>query len=162
MGEQYRAYYAIIPAKVRYDKDISPNAKLLYGEITALTNEKGYCWATNEYFAKLYGVSKQSISYWIKSLKDKNYITTEIIYKEGTKEILYRYIKILEYPIKENLNTPIKENFKENNTYINNTKNNKYYNNNVPNWLNKDLDVSQLTTDEIKEMQALFDTILIN
>ena len=121
-----RNYYAVIPATVRYDKDLTANAKLLYGEITALCNDKGYCWATNDYFAKLYGVSKISVSNWIKQLIEKEYIYSEIVYKEGTKEILNRYLKILKYPIKEIFNTPIKENFKDNNTNMNNTMNNIY------------------------------------
>lgn len=134
-------YYAIIPANVRYDEEITSNAKLLYAEITALCNEKGYCWATNEYFSKLYKVSKTSISKWISQLEKKGYIQTEIIYKEGSKQIANRYIKItntpieeklntyltkVKDPIEEKLNTPIEEKLKENNKYINNTINNKY------------------------------------
>lgn len=119
-----RGYYAIIPAGIRYDKEIPPNAKLLYGEITALCNEKGYCWATNSYFSELYGVSKVSISKWISKLTEKGYITSEIQYKEGTKEILNRYLRIVNDPIKEKFNTPIKERFKDNNTSLNTTSNN--------------------------------------
>ncbi|HHX67861.1 MAG TPA: helix-turn-helix domain-containing protein [Gallicola sp.] len=122
--EEKKNYYAIIPANVRYDEEITPNAKLLYGEITALCNEKGYCWCNNEYFANLYNVSKISISKWISQLEQNGYIETEIIYKEGTKQILNRYIRIVKYPIKEKFNTPIKEKFKDNNTNINNTFNN--------------------------------------
>jgi uncharacterized phage protein (TIGR02220 family) len=118
-----KSYYAIIPANVRYDKDLTPNAKLLYGEITALCNEKGYCWASNSYFSKLYKVSKVSISKWINQLVDKGYIQADIQYKEGTKEILNRYLRIVYDPIKENLNTPIKEKFKDNTTLLNNTSN---------------------------------------
>jgi len=119
-----KSYYAIIPANVRYDKDLSANAKLLYGEITALCNEKGFCWASNNYFAKLYGVTTVSISNWISQLEQKKYITREMVYKEGTKEILNRYIRIFDGGLKENLGTPIKENFKDNITLINNTINN--------------------------------------
>lgn len=134
-----KGYYAIIPANVRYDKDIPANAKLLYGEITALCNEKGYCWASNGYFADLYEVSKVTVSRWIKSLVDKGYISTEIEFKENSKEILHRYIKIVDTPINKNdegyyqkdneginknVKTPINKNVKENNTYINNTSNN--------------------------------------
>ena len=89
-----KAYYAIIPANVRYDKDLTPNAKLMYGEITALCNEKGYCWASNSYFAELYKSSNRTVSRWISQLADKGYIKLEIIYKENTKEVLERRIYI--------------------------------------------------------------------
>ena len=119
------AYFAILPANVRYDKELKLLSRLLYAEITSLCNKEGYCWASNKYFANLYQVSIQTISNCISQLKEKGYIQLEMIYKEGTKEILYRYIRIFEYPIKENFNTPIKENFKDNNTSINNKVNNK-------------------------------------
>ena len=53
-------FYAIIPANVRYDNNLTPIEKLLYVEITALTNDKGYCWAGNEYFAKLFGYASKT------------------------------------------------------------------------------------------------------
>ena len=124
-----RGYYAIIPANVRYDESLTPNAKLLYGEITALCNERGYCWATNGYFAELYNVSKVSVSKWIGNLKDAGYINIEMEQDGGTKQILNRYIRLVNDPIKEKLNTPqrkvnggIKEKFKDNNT-VNTTSN---------------------------------------
>jgi hypothetical protein len=123
MGEK-KSYYAIIPANVRYDKDLTPNAKLLYGEITALCNEKGYCWSENSYFANLYGVSNTSISKWISILVKKRYITSQITYIEGTKQIDKRYLRIVNYPIEEKLNTPIEEKLNENTTNFNNTLNN--------------------------------------
>lgn len=123
MAEQ-KSYYAIIPANVRYDKDLTPNAKLLYGEITALCNERGYCWSENSYFAELYGVSNTSISKWINLLVQKGYLSSEITYKEGTKQIDKRYLRIVAYPIEEKLNTPIEEKLKGNNTDVNNTSNN--------------------------------------
>lgn len=119
-----KSYYAIIPANIRYDKDITPNAKLLYGEITALCNEKGYCWANNSYFSELYGVSKKSISVWIRQLISKGYIASDIQYKEGSKEIVHRYLRIVHEPMEEKVNTPMEEKVKDNNTLLNNTSNN--------------------------------------
>lgn len=119
-----KAYYAVIPANVRYDNDVPPNAKLLYGEITALCNQKGFCWASNDYFAKLYGCSKSSVSRWIRLLKSKGYISIKIVYREGSNEIENRYIQICEYPILKNEYTPIRKNAKDNNTSsFNNTVN---------------------------------------
>jgi hypothetical protein len=136
--EEKRSYYAIIPANVRYDKSLPASAKLLYGEISALCNEKGYCWSTNKYFSDLYGVSQTSVSKWISALVSKEYLFIKMIYREGTKEILERRISIVNDPIEEKLNTPlrkvkdpieekfnppIEEKLKENNTKTNTTVN---------------------------------------
>ena len=101
MSEEIKpAFYAIIPADVRYDKSLKPNAKLLYGEITALCNERGYCWAGNEYFAKLYGVSIKTISAWVSQLVDKKYLHRKLVYKPGTKEIEARILRLpIPYPL---------------------------------------------------------------
>ncbi len=120
----HRSYYAIIPANVRYDDSLIPSAKLLYGEITALCNEKGYCWASNEYFANQYKVSKPTIQNWLKSLEEKGYIYREVKYKEGSKEIEARYIRILGGGHQENLVGGHQEIYQDNNTSINNTFNN--------------------------------------
>jgi len=107
-------YYAIISAEVRYDKNLTANAKLLYAEITALLNINGECFATNKYFANLYGKSTVTISKWISELVANGYISTHYIYKGGTKEIEKRYIRKLKGGIKENFKGGIKENFKDN------------------------------------------------
>lgn len=115
-------YYAIIPAKIRYDNDLKGNEKLLYGEITALANKEGYCTATNTYFSKLYGKHKDTIQEWISKLKLKGYIETQLI-KNDLGRVEERRI----YPVGENAYTyrqkhthPIGENTLGNNTSINN------------------------------------------
>ena len=72
------SFYAIIPAHVRYCLDLEANAKLLYGEITALCSVEGYCWASNGYFAELYGVDTRTIQRWIESLKKLKFISVEL------------------------------------------------------------------------------------
>jgi hypothetical protein len=139
--DEKKSYYAIIPANVRYDADLTPNAKLLYGEITALCNERGYCWASNDYFAKLYNVSKSSITKWVSALVKKGYIFNEIIYKDGSKEVLNRYLKLssdpivnfadrysklLDDPIVKIADSPTPKIYEDNNTLNNNTSNNTF------------------------------------
>lgn len=80
-------YYSVIPATVRYDKDLSPNAKLLYGEITALANARGYCWANNKYFMELYSLSERTIQNLIKQLSDKKYI--DIVLEKNTNRKIF-------------------------------------------------------------------------
>lgn len=90
--EEKPNYFAIIPAEVRYDNDLRANEKLLFGEITALTQKTGECWASNKYFSELYGVQPNAVATWIRNLKNKNYIQVDYIYKG--KEIEKRIIKI--------------------------------------------------------------------
>ena len=96
MRDQDAGYFAIIPADVRYDSDLIANAKLLYGEITALCKKEGYCWATNKHFAELYETSEKTISRWIANLEDKGYIGTIVRtfrYEDGTvKKVRYIYL----------------------------------------------------------------------
>ena len=111
------SYYAIIPANVRYS-DLKPNAKLLYGEITALSNKHGFCFASNNYFAELYNVNKNTISSWICDLKNKGFITVKIE-RDLRNVITKRCIGIL-----KKMDNPIHEKLKYNNTSINTTSNN--------------------------------------
>ena len=119
------SYYAVIPAFVRYCKDVPDGAKLLYGEITALCNAQGYCWASNKYFSDLYGKSSDTISRWISQLAQAGFILTLVDNQNGnTRKIwlseaeTYRQKSV--DPIGKNAD-PIKENNTVNNT-LNNTE----------------------------------------
>ena len=114
-------YYATITAEVRYSKKLTPNSKLLYAEITALSSKDGICWASNKYFSNLYEVSTVTISRWISSLVENGFINREMVYKKGTKEIDKRYLQLCNGGINKNVNAPINKNVKDNNTSINNT-----------------------------------------
>ena len=123
--EEKPSYYAIIPADVRYDTDLPPMAKLLYGEITCLTQKNGFCWATNSYFAELYGMSKDRISKLIGILEKKGYITVHVERNEK-KEVVKRYIKLsvaeITIPSDINNDSPTVKNNEENNINLNNTR----------------------------------------
>lgn len=119
------SYYAVIPATVRYDKELKANEKLLYGEITSLANKSGYCYALNRYFAELYNVTTHTVSQWISHLEKLNYIKTEII-RKNNNEVQERRIYINDIPyvrkntypyVYKNRNTPYKK-IQENNLIL--------------------------------------------
>lgn len=111
-------YYAIIPANVRYS-DVTANAKLLYAEITALSNKTGTCWASNKYFADLYGVKERAVTDWVAQLVEAGFISTKITKAAGNR----RYIRITEVPIVNNHhsyseNSPVNNNKTNKTTYV--------------------------------------------
>lgn len=87
MPKDTPSFYAIITAEVRYDNNLTDSEKLLYGEITALANKKGYCWSSNKYFADLYEVTKGTISKRISNLVDEDYLKRQVIRDDDNKII---------------------------------------------------------------------------
>lgn len=108
------SFYAVLPAYVRYEKRLKPAERLLFAEISALTNKFGYCTASNGYFADLYETRKETVSKWISHLSELGFLRLEMVY-EG-KQIKGRKIWI-----DEKVMTPIDEKVKGNNTRLNNT-----------------------------------------
>lgn len=147
--EQQPGYYSILTASVRYDKDLNANEKILFSEITALSNKYGYCTASNNYFAELYSMSKSSISRWITHLNQAGYLKV-ILIKQADNQVIGRKMypisnpkpkdskkegegythsvggvyAEMHTPYTQKCTYPIRTNAKGNNTSINNTSNN--------------------------------------
>jgi len=132
------SYYAVLTAEVRYSKVLKPNEKLLYAEITALSNMYGHCFATNKYFASLYDVSLETVSRWVSNLERQGFVNRTIKFKEGSRQIDKRFIS-LATPIDEIINTsaddkvktPIDDKVKGNTTILNNSSIENFYPNEV-------------------------------
>ena len=68
------SYWAVLPSAIRYDPTITAGARLLYAEISSLTDARGYCWASNSYFQQLYGISEPTVQRYLRALKAGGYI----------------------------------------------------------------------------------------
>ena len=127
MAKQKPGYYAVIPAEVRYDAKLPSNAKLLYGEISALLNDEGYCYASNQYFADLFELTTRTVSDLVAKLQDRGHISVVIRHNDKGK-VVRREIRCTvslrhAQPVEEIFHTPrknlpggIEENFQYTNT----------------------------------------------
>lgn len=142
-------YYSIIPAHVRYDKELKPMEIIMYGELTALSNKYGYSYASNNYFAELYNVHKKTVSTWISHLKEKGYIDTMVIRDEKMTVTERRIYITPPYPLNrgegypQKNGDPIHKKTEENNTRENNTS------------INRDSDTSQIFQLVSKELEMI-------
>lgn len=102
-------YYTVLPAQVRYDKELPPNAKLIYSELVSLCQKDGFCWASNGYFARLYGIEKNSVSRLITALRKRGYI----FFKGSNKNV--DGVNNLEETLRQICITPLNNNVDPNN-----------------------------------------------
>ena len=121
--------YSICFNEWALDKNIKDELGLLL-IISSLTAEKGYCYASNDYLAKIFKTSVVTISRKIKILEEKKYIKIE--YEKKGCLVISRKIRLTKMltAINKNVNRTINKNVKENNiSNINNTSsNNNNYN----------------------------------
>jgi DNA-binding MarR family transcriptional regulator len=85
-------FFSILPATVRYNPNLRASSKLLFSEITALTQKEGFSFASNGYYSKVFNVSISSISAWIKELEEENLIRVE--FDRKGKQIIRRRIYV--------------------------------------------------------------------
>ena len=99
-----RAFKGIwIPKEIWLNENLNIQEKVFIAEIDSLDNDDG-CFASNEYFSKFFGLSKNRCSEIIKSLEKKGLITISYIYKENSKAIDKRVIKLIDKPIRDYVN----------------------------------------------------------
>jgi hypothetical protein len=133
-------FYSILIPHVRYHKKLSWFDKIMYSEISCLTNTKGFCFATNNYFEKVFDVSRSTVQRSLTNLQENDCIKIEFTQKKNN-QFSDRKIYLM-----AGTYTRVKNDTHNNIKSFNNTRGNKYYNNkpqktdvNIP-WLQKYLD----------------------
>jgi len=156
-------YYAILPAEIRYDPGLTWMEKVLYAEITALSNKDGYCYATNAFFSKHYDVSSRTVTRAIANLVEKGFLFS-LLENSGTHSVRKIYLRenaeklipqvvahkdgvdksvlLLGGGVDKNVHTPLDKNVQHNNTSINTINNT-----NIP--------ASQAEPEEVKDRHLL-------
>src|SRR5690606_7118992 len=71
-------YYTVIPMRILLDESINPKARLLFGIISNLANQKGYCFASNSYLANVTGWHHKTISGFVNELHKAGYIDSQV------------------------------------------------------------------------------------
>lgn len=85
-------FYSITPAPVRYNNKLQPMARIIYGEITALSNKYGYCSAKNTYFAKVFDLSIRQVTFLLAQIEKFKYI--KMVYTNRTNRKIYPLMDI--------------------------------------------------------------------
>jgi hypothetical protein len=98
------AYFAILTADVRYCDNLNDGEKLLFAEITALSNKDGFCRAKNSFFAGVFGVSESTIKRRLRGLKKIGFIKIALKKSPDGKSVLSRKIYPITAPVRVGAN----------------------------------------------------------
>lgn len=90
------SYFLMITYDVLKDNRLTDFQKILYGAVIGLCHEKGYCYARNEYFEKLFDKKTTTISMGIGKLIELGYLSRRIIYKKEFDAIQGKWIQTKE------------------------------------------------------------------
>lgn len=72
--------FIMIESDVLLNKNLSSTDKIVYGVISALTNNKtSECYANTKYLTKIIGIHDRQLRYCLKNLKKYNYINISIV-----------------------------------------------------------------------------------
>ena len=114
MGERLNQRFTMITVDVLCSDELSDFEKILFSMIMALTKKNGYCYATNGYLANILKKGKSTVSKSVGKLIELGFLDSEILYKDGTKEIQGRLLFLASpkkrCPNPKNEDTPILEN----------------------------------------------------
>lgn len=170
LNQEYESsQFLMITYDILVDNRLSNFQKLLFASITGLCRQKGYCWASNAYFQKLFNRSQTQVSEGISKLVEYGYLKREIVYKKKedkdgkiitTKQISFRKLFVVinkadwNTGIPENQNRDIPENQKQiDNPLIDNlTSNNSILSKDNKNYIedNTETVVNNTVNDNIK------------
>lgn len=84
-----------IPERLYLTREFTPNEKFLLIEIYSLTKKKNReCFANNKHFADFVGLKENTVQKMMLKFENSGYIKRDYEYREGTKEIERRTIKL--------------------------------------------------------------------
>ena len=90
-----------IPREIWLNKDLSITEKCFLAEIDSLGGSEEGCFASNQYFAEFFNLSKERARKIIGELNKKGYLEITLTYKEESKEVDQRIIKLIGYGYKQ-------------------------------------------------------------
>ena len=107
-------YFTAVPRIVLNDPSCSSTDKLVMGVINSLSNNKEYCYASNDYFSKELNVGTKTISNSLSKLKKLGFIYIEYVKKDrhiymNPKIVMEENSKVSE----KNLPVMVEENYQQ-------------------------------------------------